>query len=144
MVDCFRNGFSIGYEGKEDVKIASPNLKFREVGNPTELWNKDMNEVKEGTLLDHLMKYPFKNYFQSPIVPKERLIFHLSYPRGKGTSVNENTPKDKCIEFVCIRYPDFNEAIQMCVKQGKNCNIAKSDIKSPFRNLGIKKTGHFQ
>ena len=37
-----------------------------------------------------------------------------------------------------MKYPDFNEAIQLCLKGGKGCHIAKSDMKSAFRNLGIK------
>ena len=74
------------------------------------------------------------------MVPKDghkdtRLIFHLSYPRGKGTSVNANTP----IEWCQTSYPDFNEAIQLCLKAGKACKIAKSDMKSAFRNLEIKR-----
>ena len=47
LIDGFKNGFSIGYEGNEQVKIKSPNLKFREVGDPVQLWNKVMKEVKE-------------------------------------------------------------------------------------------------
>ena len=47
LVDGFKNGFPIGYCGPDDVKITSPNLKFRQVGNPTLLWNKVMKEVKE-------------------------------------------------------------------------------------------------
>ena len=85
---------------------------------------------------------PFDNYIQSPIglVPKHggkdtRLIFHLSYPRGKGTSVNANTPEHMCH----VKYPDFNDAIQLCIVEGKACYIAKSDMKSAFRNLGIMK-----
>ena len=88
-----------------------------------------------------LKTIPFDNYIQSPIglVPKDegkdtRLIFHLSYPCGKGTSVNANTPVDMCP----VRYPDFNEAIQLCIRQGRGCHIAKSDMKSAFRNLGIR------
>ena len=38
----------------------------------------------------------------------------------------------------CI-YPDFNEAIQLCLIEGKLCYVAKSDMKSAFRNMGIKK-----
>ena len=64
-----------------------------------------------------------------------RLIFHLSYPRGKGTSVNANTP----VELCKISYPDFNEAIQLCIQEGRACHISKSDMKSAFRNLGIKR-----
>ena len=119
LVDGFRNGFSIGYEGPEDVKITSPNLKFREVGNPISLWNKVMKEVKEGRYAGPFEEIPFKNYIQSPIglVPKDggkatRLIFHLSYPRGnEKISVNANTPEEICK----VNYPDFNEAVQLCI-----------------------------
>ena len=57
----------------------------------------------------------------------------MSYPRGGTTSVNYNTPESICK----VKYPDFNEAIQLCIKAGKNCKIAKSDMTSAFRNLGI-------
>ena len=85
-------------------------------------------------------KIPFENYIQSPIglVPKDggkdaRLMFHLSYLRGRKISVNTNTPSALCT----VKYPDFNEAIQICLREGKGCKIAKSDMKSAFRNLGI-------
>ena len=142
LVDGFRNGFSIGYARPENVKITAPNLKFREVGNPVTLWNKVMKEVKENRYAGPFDVIPFDNYIQSPIglVPKDggkdtRLIFHLSYPRGAGTSVNANTPQELCT----VKYPDFNEAIQLCIQCGKNCKIAKSDMKSAFRNMGIMK-----
>ena len=141
LLDGFSNGFSIGYEGPEDVKITSPNLKFREVGDSVTLWNKVMKEVKAERYAGPLEHIPFDNFIQSAIglVPKDgckdtRLIFHLSYPRGKGTSVNANTPEELCK----VKYPDFNQAIQLCLQEGKNCHIAKSDMKSAFRNLGIK------
>ena len=38
-----------------------------------------------------------------------------------------------------VKYPDFNEAVQLCLAEGKGCHVAKSDIKSAFRNLGIMK-----
>ena len=142
LIDGFRNGFEIGYEGNTEVKLTSPNLKFRTVGNPTILWNKVMKEVKENRYAGPFENIPFDNYIQSPIglVPKNggkdtRLIFHLSYPRGKGTSVNANTPKEKC----SVQYSDFNEAIQLCIKEGRFCKIEKSDMQSAFRNLGIRK-----
>ena len=143
LLDAFRNSFSIGYCRAQNVKITSPNLKFREVGNPTLLWNKVMKEVKEKRYAGPFVKIPFENYIQSPIglVPKDggkdtRLIFHLSYPKGGKTSVNANTPVDVC----SVAYPDFNKAVQLCILTGKSCKIAKSDMKSAFRNLGIKKS----
>ena len=144
LIDGFSNGFSLGYCGPKDVKITSPNLKFREVGDATTLWNKVMKEVKENRYAGPFEQIPFDNYIQSPIglVPKDgdkdtRLIFHLSYPRGKfSKSVNSNTPPELCK----VQYPDFNKAVQLCIKEGKSCHIAKSDMKSAFRNLGIRKS----
>ena len=142
LIQGFTKGFSIGYNGPKDVKITSPNLKFREVGDTTTLWNKVMKEVKEKRYVGPFEEIPFDSYIQSPIglVPKDggkdtRLIFHLSYPRGRGLSVNENTPEELC----SVKYPDFTEAIQLCLKAGKGCKIAKSHMKSAFRNLGIMK-----
>ena len=61
------------------------------------------------------------------------MIFHLSYPKD-GVSVNSCTPKEKCV----VHYPDFSEAVKMCLNAGKFCSISKSDMKATFRNLGIK------
>ena len=141
LLNGFRNGFSIGYKGQENVKIKSPNLKFRGVGNPTILWNKVMKEVKGQRYAGPFEEIPFQYFIQSPIrlVPKDggkdtRLIFHLSHPRGRNISVNAKTPKDMCT----VPYPDFNDAIQLCIKAGKGCNITKSDMESAFRNLGVQ------
>ena len=46
LINGFKEGFSIGYEGDLTVKITSNNLRFREVGNELQLWNKVMKEVK--------------------------------------------------------------------------------------------------
>ena len=101
-----------------------------------------MKEVKELRYARPFEKIPFDHYMQSPIrlVPKDggkdtRLIFHLSYPRGKGTPVNANTPEELC----SVKYPDFSDAIQLCILAGIGCKIAKSDMKSAFRNLEIKR-----
>ena len=142
LVSGFRNGFSIGYQGPEKVKIKSPNLKLT-VGSPIVLWNKIMKEVKEGRYAGPFMRIPFKNYIQSLIglVEKDggkdmKLIFHLSYPRGaNSTSVNANTPANMC----SVQYPDLNEAIQLCLIEGKSCKISRSDLKAAFRNLGISR-----
>ena len=62
-----------------------------------------------------------------------RLIFHLSYPRNKGLSLNENTQAHMCT----VTYPDFNKVIELCRKARRACKTSKSDMKSAFRNLGI-------
>ena len=72
-------------------------------------------------------KIPFKYYIQSPIglVPNDngkdvRLIFHLSHPRRGTSSLNFNTPREKCR----VSYPDFSKAIELCLKAGKSCLIS--------------------
>ena len=99
-----------------------------------------MKEVKLKRYAGPFETIPYDHYIQSPIglVPKDngrdvRLIFHLSYPRNSGKSVNQNTPRELCK----IKYPDFSEAIKLCLREGKGCCIAKSDMSSAFRNLGM-------
>ena len=73
------------------------------------------------------------------LVPKDggkktQLIFHLSYPRGGITSANANTPK----HLTSVSYPDFDSAVRLCLEEGKDCEITKSDLISAFRILGIQ------
>ena len=105
-----------------------------------------MKEVEAGRYAGPFEEIPFDNNFiQSPIglVPKDngkdtRLIFHLSYPRGKGKSVNANIPRELC----SVQYPDFSEAVRLCIIEGKNCKIAKSDLQSAFRHLCMSMESH--
>ena len=140
VIDGFTNGFSLGYQGNQDVQITSQNLKLR-VGSKTVLWNKVMKEVKLKRFAGPFTSVPFKNFIQSPIglVPKDngkdvRLIFHLSYPRGRGISVNQNTPQEWC----SVKYPEFDAAVKMCARAGRKCSIAKSDFSAAFRNVPMK------
>ena len=144
LIDGFTSGFSIGYEGPTDIKITSKNLRLDGgIGDKTILWNKVMKEVELKRYAGPFAKIPFTNFIQSPIglVPKDNgksvhLIFHLSHPRGENsTSVNANSPAEKCK----VVYPDFNKAIQLCIKAGRFCKLLKSDMSAAFRNLGIKK-----
>ena len=145
LINGFRNGFSIGYDSDKCVHRTAPNLKL-EVGNETILWNKVMKEVKEKRYAGPFEKIPFEYYIQSPIglVPKDggkdvRLIFHLSYPRTPKSrtaeSVNANTPQELCT----VKYKDFDLAVKRCLEEGIYCSIGKSDMRSAFRNLGIRK-----
>ena len=106
-----------------------------------------MKEVKLKRYTSPFTQIPYEFYIQSPIglVPKDggkntRLIFHLSYPKGKwSSSVNANTPQKYCT----VAYPDFSEAIKLCLAQGgeryRPVYISRSDVSAAFRNLGIKK-----
>ena len=135
----FKNGFYIGYEGDLDVAITAPNLPLT-LGTKVDLWNKVMVEVEAKRYAGPFIEVPYKNFIQSPIglVPKDggkktRLIFHLSYPKSGTTSVNANIPKEKC----SVKYPDFTDAVKMCLQAGKNCAAAKSDMSRAFRNVPL-------
>ena len=130
LVDGFKNGFSLGYEGPTKIQIQSPNLKFRGVGNKTILWNKVMKEVKLKRYAGPFKSPPFDFFIQSPIwlVPKDNgrdvhLIFHLSYPCSSKSkiSVNANINKKLC----SVSYPSFDQAIQLCLAAGKSCVLCK-------------------
>ena len=134
----FKYGFSLEYEGEKYVKKTAPNLKIR-IGSKMEIWNKIMTEVEAKRYAGPFKNIPFEYFIQSPIglVPKDggkktRLIFHLSYPRTGG-SVNAGISKDKC----SVKYPDFSEAVKLCLLAGKNCFGAKSDMAREFRNVPL-------
>ena len=136
----FSRGFNLEYQGPREVKYEAPNLPFV-VGDRIELWNKVMQEVQMGRYAGPYKDPPFEHYIQSPIglVPKDggqktRLIFHLSYPRSTQRSVNINTPRDLCT----VKYKDFDYAIQLCIRHGAYCNLAKSDLISAFRHLCVR------
>ena len=106
-----------------------------------ELWNKMMKEVQLGRFAGPYEVPPFESFVQSPIglVPKDkglktRLIFHLSYPRN-GDLVNSGIPKEKC----SVKYPDFDEAVRLCFREGTNCSIGKSDMSSAFSHVLMAK-----
>ena len=143
LINGFQNGFDIGYRGNQLVKQLSHNLRLKDSSEYIVLWNKVMKEVKLKRFAGPFADLPFDDTFiQSPIglVQKDngkdsRLIFHLSYPCKSGISVNENTPRDFC----SVQYPDFQKAIELCIRAGVGSKISKSDMTSAFRNLGIRK-----
>ena len=113
-----------------------------------------MKEVKVKRYAGPFKQIPFEDYIQSPIglVPKNsgrdvRLIFHLSYLKD-GDSVNLQTPK----ELSSVQYPSFDDVVHRCLEEIKfleslldstkpvleNIFVGKSDMRSAFRNLGIR------
>ena len=61
------------------------------------------------------------------------LIFHLLYP--DKNSLNHHTPE----ELGTVKCKDFDEAVRMCLAAGPNAFMAKSDLKSAFRHLPVRK-----
>ena len=143
IVKGFSEGFDLGYEGPSNIQLRSKNLKFKGVGNEVILWNKVMKEVSLGRYAGPFREIPYDNFIQSPIglVPKDGgadvcLIFHLSHPRSEvGKSVNSNIPERLC----SVKYPDFNDAIRLCLATGKGCKLAKSDFRLAFRNAPLRR-----
>ena len=140
LVQGFTKGFTLGYQGPKKIRRRTPNLALT-VGSPIELWNKIMTEVKDKRYAGPYKKFPYKNYIQSPVglVPKDkgkktRLIFHLSYPKT-GLSVNSCIPDELC----SVKYPDFMEAVELCLQAGECCYCAKSDMLMAFRNVPLDK-----
>ena len=145
LVEGFTNGFSLQYQGDMAAKLTASNLPLKGIGDETTLWNKVMKEVKLKRFAGPFSKIPFNDhYIQSPIGlvlkdngKEKRLIFHLSHP--KGSSINDGMPD----EFCAVKYPEFEKAIRLCIKEGKGCKISTSDIKSAFRNLCIRIQDHW-
>ena len=143
LIEGFTNGFDIHYQGRRDIQRKSPNLRLY-VGDLTDLWNKVIKEVKASRFAGPYEEIPYEHYIQSPIglVPKDkgkktRLIFHLSHPRSREReSVNSCIPKELCT----VKYPDFEDAIKLCVEEGVSCKMSKSDMSMAFRHVPLKKT----
>ena len=149
LIDGFRNGFSLGYEGPQDRHDEVNNIPLK-IRNRVMLWNKVMKEVKLGRYAGPFKRLPFKSYIQFPIglVPKDkgkqtRLIFHLSFDFGEEhdkKSVNFFIPDNKCT----VKYRDLDHAVRVSLKImdnfGDSCTIfySKTDLMSTFRVVPLK------
>ena len=88
-------------------------------------------DLTQGQMFTNLDEKTSDNFDQIGL--ETRLIFHLSHL--KNFSVNHYTPKELC----SVKYKNLDEAIKLCLPTEKGCHLAKSDIKSAFRNLPIRK-----
>ena len=146
IINGFWEGFPLHYQGETKIKRLAPNLKLR-VGTKMDLWNKVMSEVKANRFAGPYTDVPYEYFIQSPIglVPKDqgtktRLIFHLSYSRkGNSLSVNTCIPK----HFCSVKYPDFEQAVRLCLAAGKSANISKSDMSMAFRHAPMRVISNF-
>ena len=143
LVDGFKHGFDLGYEGPTHRRDTARNLPFT-VGNQVELWKKVMKEVKAKRYSGPFDVIPYEFYVQSPIglVPKSggqtRLIFDLSYDFKESgyKSINHYTLKEKCT----VHYNDLDYALQTCFKLDlcKTIYYSKTDIQSAFRLVPLR------
>ena len=139
LVEGFANGFSIRYSGPDNRQQA-PNLKTA-INNPQVVDSKLAKEVGAGRLSGPFQEPPFDSYVISPVgvepkkVPGEfRLIHHLSFPRGRGWSVNGGIPEAES----SVKYASIDDAVAIIQKLGRGCWMAKCDIKSAFRIIPIR------
>ena len=131
LVNGFKFGFPLGYEGPQDQADNSQNIPLT-VGDKFELWEKMIKEVKLERFVGPFRSNPFKRYIQSPVglVPKSggktRLIFHLSYDFPNGNqSINEWTPDEAC----SVKYNDLDHAVRNCLQLLKQSDSASQTEK---------------
>jgi hypothetical protein len=139
LVQGFRDGFSIGFEGPRMPRF-SHNLKSA-VEHPHLVTKNLLKEVILGRTAGPFLSPPFLNFQIYPIgvVPKKhssdwRTIFHLSHPKSAGTSVNAHISK----ENYSLQYVKIDDAINLIIQLGKGSFMAKTDICSAFRNVPVR------
>ena len=140
IIDGFTNGFRIGYSG-DHCPQSCGNLRSAKQ-HPEIVRAKLQKELAEGRISGPFDEVPFDNLKLSPLglvekkTPGEyRLIHHLSYPRGSGSSVNANIPK----ELSSVSYAGIDDAIYLVKKVGRGSFMAKSDLRSAFRVVPINR-----
>ena len=133
-----RDGFKIGYTGSRQP-YASKNLKTAYL-MPEIVDANLLDEVKLGHTVGPFTSPPFENFQIYPLglVPKKnsskwRTIFHLSYPKSSDHSVNANISAEE----YSLQYVRIDGAIRILLKLGPNCFMAKTDVKSAFRNIPV-------
>jgi hypothetical protein len=136
LMKGFSNGFRLGYMGPRVLKKSKNLISVKE--NMDEVYRKFNGEIEKGRVGGPFEVPPFDNLRCSPIglvptkVPgKFRLIHHLSWP--EGDSVNDHIDTNKS----SVKYSSFDDAIKLVQKAGRDCKLAKCDIKSAFRLLPI-------
>ena len=125
LCDGLRYGFKIGYDGPRHP-ISSSNLisanQHQEI-----IESNLLDEVVQGHTAGPFTNSPYENFRIFPIdhVPKN--------PKGSGHSVNDHIPQ----ENFSLQYIRLDDAIKIVQELGRGCYMAKTDIKSAFRNIPI-------
>ncbi len=131
----FMFGFPIHHQGPRHSRVSH--------NHPSALAQPDLvssiiqQELEHCRISGPFTSPPFRNFISSPLglVPKKdnsyRLIHDLSFPKDR--SVNDSIPH----EFCRVSYQDFDHAVNIITRLGKNCLIAKADIESAFRIIPI-------
>ena len=137
LVDGFSNGFCIPYFGPRVFRKIDNHHSFKAnlgIGRA-----KIDSELEKGRVSGPFDQPPFKNLVCSPLglVPKQNgsypLIHDLSFPKGKGISINEGIGRDDSV----VAYDSIDTVIELVKKFGRGALLCKSDIEDAFRLLPI-------
>ena len=127
--DGFTAGFHLDYTGQL-ISVHSNNLSSA-MEKPEAVDAKLNKELSAHRLAGPFSEPPFEKFLVSPlgVVPKKipgeyRLIHHLSFP--KGASVNDGISS----EDSSVQYATIQDAITFVKAVGKDCFLAKTDIKN--------------
>lgn len=138
LIQGFSEGFPIHFQGFEQTAFANNLISARQHPDVVKKYFK--KEIDAGRIGGPFKLPPFKNFRVSPlgVVPKKtqgefRLIQHLSYPYGQ--SVNDGIS----VEDSHVTYARIDDAIALIKRSGRNSFLAKTDIKSAFRIIPIRK-----
>lgn len=140
LIDGFSNGFSIACE---EVPNASGTAEFSNHNSakqhPEVLRELIMEEVQKGRIAGPFNTKPFPNLHISPLSLREkkeknkfRLIHDLSHPHGD--SVNNGISDEQA----SVSYETLDTAIKHIQNTGKDCFLAKTDIKGAFRIIPVR------
>ena len=136
LIAGFSQGFRIPFQGDLPHKV--PNNLLSAEQHPSIVDEKLLKELQANRIAGPFASPPFKNLVVSPIglVPKKlpgefRIIHHLSHPRG--SSVNSGIDK----QFTTVAYHTVDQAIDILCQLGPGAYMAKSDIKSAFRQIPV-------
>lgn len=136
LIKGFAEGFRLEFEG-EMVSLRANNL-LSAFNNPEVVTSKLHKELEADRLAGPFTTPPFEIFRVSPlgVVPKKvpgefRMIHHLSFP--KGSSVNDGILPENS----SVHYSTIQEAIRYVTSVGRNCYLAKTDIKNAFRIIPV-------
>ena len=132
------HGFEVGYTGDAHCEATQNSKLARQNIGAVKLYIE--RELAAGRISGPHETLPFPKYHVSPLSVREksmpgvfRIIHDLSYPYDKKSSVNDRIPSDQAT----VQYATLQQAIEIIVRLGRGCYLAKSDIKSAFRLIPL-------
>ena len=129
------HGFNIGFEGSIDTLPKSTRNHSMTIEEKCAVLEDMINELKEGRMI----AIPDVPDCVSPLgcVPKDETKFRVirNYSSPEGSSLNDNI-NDR---FAKVKYVTHQQIAQKICEEGKDCCIAKVDLKSAFRQIPVSK-----